>query len=225
MKKIALILAGGSGKRMMRDIPKQFIELSGRPVLMHTIEKFRHVCDEIMLVLPATQFDYWKKLCLMHQFNIPHVLVEGGDNRIQSVSNGLSIVKNESLIAIHDGVRPFIEESLIINAFEIAAKHGNAVLSVKLKDSIREVNQGKSVAKDRQNYVLIQTPQTFKSTTIKEAYKKLISENNETSLFTDDASVAEYYGEDINLVEGSYRNIKITIPEDLIIAEVLLKSS
>ena len=115
----------------------------------------------------------------MHQFNIPHVLVEGGDNRIQSVSNGLSIVKNESLIAIHDGVRPFIEESLIINAFEIAAKHGNAVLSVKLKDSIREVNQGKSVAKDRQNYVLIQTPQTFKSTTIKEAYKKLISENNE----------------------------------------------
>jgi len=225
MKKVALIVAGGVGMRMMQDVPKQFIELSGKPILMHTIEKFRRVCDSITVVLPADQMEYWNRLCKFHQFSIPHQLVEGGENRIKSVHNGLLTIADNCLVAIHDGVRPLLEETLINNSFEVAATKGNAVLSVKLKDSIREVVDGKSKSLDRENFVLIQTPQTFKSNTIKAAYTNLIAESNDLSLFTDDASVAEKYGETINLIDGSYRNIKITIREDLKIAEVLFKSN
>lgn len=225
MRKIALIVAGGKGERMGHDVPKQFLELSGKPVLLHCIEKFRRVCDEIIVVLPESQMAYWKKLCEIHRFNIPHLVVSGGINRINSVINGLEKVSGKCLVAIHDGVRPLIEEQIIANSFIEAEKNGNAISSVKLKDSIREVNAGKSKSQARENFVLIQTPQTFKSEIIKDAYSKLISENIEQSQFTDDASVAEFFGEQINLIDGSYRNIKITTPEDLKIAEVLLKSS
>ncbi len=225
MKKIALIVAGGKGIRMGHDVPKQFLELGGKPLLMLTIEKFRHICSEITLVLPKTQIAYWKKLCEIHHFSIPHQIIEGGETRLQSVANGLDAVPGECLVAIHDGVRPLIDEQIITNSFEEAEKKGNSVVSVKLKDSIREIMEEKSVAHTRENFVLIQTPQTFKSETIKYAYSRLMQESPDTTQFTDDATVAEYYGEKINLIEGSYRNIKITIPEDLKIADVLMKSS
>ncbi len=225
MKKIALIVAGGSGKRMGHEVPKQFLELSNRPVLMLTIEKFRHICNEIILVLPFQHFAYWKRLCEIHHFSIPYTLVEGGEQRLQSVANGLAAVPNGCLVAIHDGVRPLVSESIINASFLMAEQQGNAVTSVKLKDSIREVKEGESKALLRENYMLIQTPQTFQSKRIKEAYTRLIAENIELTPFSDDASVAEYYGESINLIEGSYGNIKITTPEDLLTAEVLIKSS
>ena len=210
---------------MGHDVPKQFLELCGRPVLMLTIEKFRHICDEIILVLPKGEFQYWKKLCEIHHFSIPHVLVEGGESRTQSVYNGVASISGECLIAIHDGVRPLISEQIITTSFDVAHKQGNAVASVRLKDSIREVNEGRSKVQQRENFVLIQTPQTFHLDTLKEAYSRWMAEGMNHSQFADDASVAEFYGASINLIEGSYRNIKITTPEDLKIAEVLMKSA
>ena len=223
MKKVALIVAGGKGLRMGHEMPKQFLELAGKPVLMLTIEKFRRVCSEITVVLPKEQIPYWQKLCGIHNFSIPHQLVEGGENRLQSVSNGLASIPGECLVAIHDGVRPLIDDNIITASFDEAEAKGNAIVSVKLKDSIREVNEGKSKAQPRENFVLMQTPQTFKSNTIKDAYNRLLKEDHEQSQFSDDASVAEFYGATINLIEGSYKNIKITTPEDLKIAEVLMK--
>jgi 2-C-methyl-D-erythritol 4-phosphate cytidylyltransferase len=223
-KKIALIVAAGKGLRMAHEVPKQFMELGGKPMLMLTIEKFRRICDEITVVLPKEQMLYWKKLCEINHFSIPHHVIEGGETRSQSVANGLASIPTGCLVAIHDGVRPLIDEQIITRSFEEAASSGNAIVSVKLKDTIREVTDGKSKAQQRENYVLVQTPQTFKSDTIKEAYTQLMKEAPDLSQFTDDASVAEYYGVEINLIDGSYRNIKITTPEDLRIAEVLMKS-
>jgi 2-C-methyl-D-erythritol 4-phosphate cytidylyltransferase len=225
MKKIALLVAGGKGERMRHDVPKQFMELGGKPVLMLSIEKFRHVCDEIVLVLPEANVNYWKKLCEIYHFNIPHHIVVGGTTRIHSVFNGLKEIPADSVVAIHDGVRPLIDEHTISNAFIVAENLGNAVTSVKLKDSIREVSDGKSKAHVRENFVLIQTPQTFRTATIKQAYEKLLAGEQDLSQFTDDASVAEFSGEVINLIEGNYRNIKLTTPEDMRVAEVLMHSS
>ncbi len=225
MRKIALIVAGGKGERMGHEVPKQFLELANKPLLMLTIEKFRHTCNEILVVLPAAQINYWKKLCEIHHFSIPHVVIEGGENRTRSVFNGLNTLTTPCLVAIHDGVRPLIEESIIELAFADAEEKGNAVVSVKLKDSIREVTDGISKAQLRENFVLIQTPQTFRSEIIIDAYKQLMNSGKDITAFTDDASVAEHFGAFINLIEGSYRNIKITTPEDLRIAEVLMRTS
>jgi 2-C-methyl-D-erythritol 4-phosphate cytidylyltransferase len=223
MKKVALIVAGGMGSRMGHDIPKQFLELAGKPILMHTIEKFRHICSHISVVLPSEQFQYWKKLCEIHHFSIPHNLVEGGKTRLESVFNGLESINEDCLIAIHDGVRPLIDEQIITNSFEQAEIAGNAIVSVNLKDTIREIVNGSSKAQMRENFVLVQTPQTFRSITIKNVYSRLMKEVEERSRFTDDASVAEFFGEKINLIEGNYTNIKITTSEDLKIAGVLMK--
>jgi len=220
MKKYALIVAGGKGLRMGTETPKQFLLLQGRPVLMHTIEAFASILDIlIVLVLPEAQKNYWQELTIKHLFTIPHILVSGGDTRFQSVKNGLTYV-SDGIVAIHDGVRPIISQELLIKAYDTCEQKGNAVLAVRLKDSIREVDLFGNKNVNRNNYYLIQTPQVFHSSEIKAAYQ-----NAEHDNFTDDASVLESVGAKIHLVEGSYSNIKITSPEDLAIAEVLISKN
>ncbi|PRY10965.1 2-C-methyl-D-erythritol 4-phosphate cytidylyltransferase [Pontibacter ummariensis] len=216
----AIIVAGGSGSRMQQELPKQFIEVAGKPILMHTIERFYAYNPEVRLivVLPQQQLSVWRDLCRKHDFKLFHMTVPGGSTRFGSVKNGLDAVQGEALVAVHDGVRPFIDVATIRAAFEAASVHGNAVVAVSPKDSIRELTPEGSQAVPRDRYKLVQTPQCFKANILKRAY-----EQPEEEYFTDDASVVEQTGEKIVLVEGSYRNIKITTPEDLILAEAFAR--
>lgn len=215
--KYALIVAGGSGTRMGSALPKQFLELKGKPVLMHTIEKFSGC--RIILVIPEAQIAYWESLCTKYSFGVSHQVCKGGETRFHSVRNGLELItESNALVAIHDGVRPLITPSIINQTFVMAEEKGNAVAAVKLKDSIREITlEGRTRNANRNNYWLIQTPQTFQAGIIKDAYAHATHYN-----FTDDAGVLEEYGKSVFLTEGSYSNIKITTPEDLIVAEALL---
>jgi 2-C-methyl-D-erythritol 4-phosphate cytidylyltransferase len=218
MNKTALIVAGGSGTRMESNLPKQFLLLAKKPILMHTIEAFYNsIVDHIILVLPQSQIEFWNQLCQTHQFPIQHQIVTGGASRFESVQNGLQQCNDDDLVAIHDGVRPFISKEIIINSFETAEQKGNAVAAVRLKDSIRKVELLGNKNVNRDNYYLIQTPQTFKAQLIKEAYAVQDHIN-----FTDDASVLESNGHAINLIAGDYKNIKITTPEDLLVGEAFL---
>ncbi len=218
-KKISIIVAGGKGERMKADIPKQFLELQGRPILMHTIERF-HAFDadmQIILVLPVTQFDFWSEICEKHDFRIDHQLVEGGEARFFSVKNALDTINQESLIAVHDGVRPLVDKETIKRCFDEAERSGAAVPVVDLVDSIREITAKTNKAVDRKHYKLVQTPQVFKSEIIQKSYKQDFSES-----FTDDASVVEAAGFSVETVEGVRENIKITTVLDLKIAEAFL---
>ncbi|NEM96143.1 2-C-methyl-D-erythritol 4-phosphate cytidylyltransferase [Pontibacter burrus] len=217
----AIIVAGGSGSRMQHDLPKQFIQVAGKPILMHTIEQFYNYNPTIRLivVLPKEQLDTWRELCKQHAFKVFHMTVPGGATRFGSVKNGLGAVMGDGLVAVHDGVRPFVETETIKRAFETAATYGSAVVAVSPKDSIRELTADGSIAVLRANYKLVQTPQIFSAAILHKAY-----EQPEQEYFTDDASVVESIGEKIMLVEGSYRNIKITTPEDLILAEAFATS-
>ncbi len=172
----------------------------------------------IIVVLPENEIDTWRELCSHHLFQIPHDVVAGGIQRFDSVKNGLDHIGNkEGLVAIHDGVRPLVTTNIINSSYEVAAEKGNAIVAVPLKDSIRvQENDGNRMV-DRSKYYLIQTPQTFRIDLIKSAF-----DTEYENSFTDDATVLEAYGESINLIEGDYRNIKITTPEDLIIAEAFL---
>ena len=200
---------------MNSDIPKQFILLNSTPVLMHTITKFSHL-DEVILVVPKIQKDYWNSLCKTHNFNIPHTIVEGGKTRFHSVKNGLEKVNNNSIVAIHDGVRPLISTALI-NSLVSKIKSGIGVIPViPVKDSIRKVEGENSTHIDRSNLYKVQTPQCFLSADIKEAYTQDFS-----GTFTDDASVFEANGGKINTLLGEEKNLKITTQEDLNIAEIL----
>lgn len=217
----ALIVAGGKGTRMKSVVPKQFLEVNGLPILMHTLNAFYRYAEDIkvILVLPEDDFDTWKSLCVKYDYNRPVILQKGGDTRFQSVKNGLEKIEGGGLVAIHDGVRPLVSEDIIGASFRLAAVHGSAVAAVRLKESIRVTDQDNTKAVDRSKFRLIQTPQTFDVTLIKKAYQI----KDEPSL-TDDASVAERSGHTISLFEGSYQNVKVTTPEDLIFAEALLKS-
>ncbi|MXV15546.1 2-C-methyl-D-erythritol 4-phosphate cytidylyltransferase [Hufsiella ginkgonis] len=220
MKYYAIIVAGGSGSRMGSEIPKQFLQVAGKPVLMHTIEAFYYsdFRPGILLVLPSGHHDYWSRLCMQAGFTVPVTLVAGGEQRFHSVKNALETITEESVIAIHDAVRPVISNKIISNTFRIAEEGGNAIVAIPSKDSIRQVNaDGHSVALDRKNIFLVQTPQTFRSGILKAAYTQAFSPE-----FTDDASVVEKSGIAINLVEGDPDNLKITFPGDLLIAEWLL---
>jgi len=214
-----VIVAGGSGKRMGADIPKQFLKLAGRPVLMHTIERFKSFNDaiEIITVLPENQLRYWVDLQKKHSFDVPHTLVKGGLHRFISVKNGLKFVNTPSLVAIHDGVRPFVTVDTIKRCFETAEKLGNAIPAVSPSDSLRMLTDKGSMPLNRIHVKQIQTPQVFNAELIKKAYlQEYITE------FTDDATVLEKTGEKINMVDGNRENIKITNPEDLLISSALL---
>jgi 2-C-methyl-D-erythritol 4-phosphate cytidylyltransferase len=220
MTKIALIVAGGVGTRMGTAIPKQFLSLAGKPILMHTLQQFSTEVDQLVLVLPENQIAYWQNLCLKFDFKLPVLLVLGGKSRFESVRNGLSPIVGNGIVAVHDAVRPFVSSQIIKDAFEMASLKGNAVVSVSLHDSIREVKDGRNKSVDRSLYRLIQTPQCFDLDFLKKAYQQ-----PELSFFTDDASVAESVGCEIFLTQGSYDNIKITTPEDLVIGEAILKKN
>jgi 2-C-methyl-D-erythritol 4-phosphate cytidylyltransferase len=217
-KRFAIIVAGGRGNRMNNEMPKQFLEIAGRPLLMHTVEAFYKFSPDlsIILVLPEDQIDYWSILCQNHGFNIPVHIQKGGKSRFQSVRNGLKLIEGEGLVAVHDGVRPLVSSELIAASFLIAALHGSAVAAVRLKESIRILDKDSTRAVDRARFRVIQTPQTFKVSLLKKAY-----EIEEDESMTDDASVVERAGHKISLFEGSYFNIKITTPEDLWMAEKL----
>jgi 2-C-methyl-D-erythritol 4-phosphate cytidylyltransferase len=221
MKLYALIVAGGSGKRMGADIPKQYLELAGKPVLMHTLERFKAFDEsiEIITVLPENQIRFWAHLQNKYSFNIPHTLVKGGKSRFFSVRNGLKFVEAPGIVAIHDGVRPFVSIETINRCFETAKKLGNAIPVISPNDTLRIINEQGSCPINRIHVKLVQTPQVFKAELIIKAY-----EQDYQPEFTDDAAVLEKMGETINLVEGNRENIKITNPEDLLISNALLPS-
>lgn len=217
MTKSIIITAGGIGKRMGSVIPKQFIEVKGLPILMHTITRlFEYENDlEIILVLPNAHIEYWKDLVEKHKFEIDHIIVEGGEERFFSIQNGLKKASG-NLVGVHDGVRPFVSLEVIKNVFNAAKNYEAAIPVVNLKESIRKVEAAESVSVDRSQYRIVQTPQCFTSEIIKQAYLQDFS--NE---FTDDASVVEKLGTKIYLVEGNDENIKITTPMDLKLAHIL----
>ncbi|HNW99136.1 MAG TPA: 2-C-methyl-D-erythritol 4-phosphate cytidylyltransferase [Bacteroidales bacterium] len=221
MKKYVIIAAGGLGIRMKSEIPKQFICISGKPILMRTLEAFKNydILINIILVLPEEQKSYWKNLCELYNFNIKHTLVSGGGNRFHSVKNGLAQIKEEEcLIAVHDGVRPFVSKEIIEKAFKCAEKNGNAVPCTRINDSLRYVEEHSSKPINREKVFAIQTPQCFSGKILKQAY-----EQDFDVQFTDDATVVEKLGHKIFLTEGSSDNIKITTQKDLILAEVILE--
>ena len=222
MKKHTIIVAGGKGLRMNTNLPKQFILVKGKPILMHTIEAFFRYDNQmqIIVVLPEEDIPFWKELCSTYSFSINHEIAIGGETRFDSVQNGLKKISDEGLVAIHDGVRPFVSNETIQRCFQTAAETGNAIPAVELVDSIRKVENERNVAVNRTDYKLIQTPQVFDVKKIKDAYETASTENK--SAFTDDASVFEFAGNTINLVEGNRENIKITTTFDLIVAESLI---
>jgi 2-C-methyl-D-erythritol 4-phosphate cytidylyltransferase len=219
MELYVVIVAGGSGKRMGAEIPKQFLELAGKPVLMHTIERFKSFNNaiEIITVLPENQLRYWIDLQQKHSFSVPHTLVKGGSHRFFSVRNGLKFVNIPGLVAIHDGVRPFVSIDTIKRCFDTAQKLGNAIPSISPTESLRILTEHGSLPVNRLNVKQIQTPQVFNASLIKKAYLQ-----DYCPEFTDDATVLEKTGEKINLIEGNRENIKITNPEDLLISTALL---
>lgn len=222
MKHYAIIVAGGSGSRMNAPVPKQFLELGGLPVLMHTVKRFFESDDiEIHLVLPPGEIKRWEELRQQYNFLIPVHTCAGGNTRFESVRNGLfNLPEGEGLVAIHDGVRPLVSPDLILNCYDTANRYGSGVAAVSLKDSLRHLHGlGESEAAPREKYRLVQTPQTFRLPEIRDAFAS--ARSNE---FTDDASVWEAAGHKVQLVEGEPRNLKLTTPEDLVIAEAILKA-
>jgi 2-C-methyl-D-erythritol 4-phosphate cytidylyltransferase len=224
MKKYVIIVAGGKGLRMGGEVPKQFLPIGGKPVLMRTVETFYQTDAEtgIVLVLPQEQQSYWKNLCCQYDFRIPYILADGGCTRFHSVRNGLQVIPDEdsdSLIAVHDGVRPFVSPRVIQECFEAATRWRAVVPVLDMVDSVRQLSEdGSSMAVDRSCLKLVQTPQTFRADILKNAYRQEFTER-----FTDDASVVEASGVSVALVSGNRENIKITTPFDLKIAEALLK--
>ena len=219
-KKFALIVAGGSGNRMKNTVPKQFIPINNKPILMHTLEVFhRYDPDmEIILVLPKNQVKTWDEICRTNSFSVKHTIAFGGETRFHSVKNGLSKINNPGVVFIHDGVRPLVSPQTLSNCYQTASEKGNALPVVPATESIRFIDGTKSKAVDRAKHFLVQTPQTFSVDQIKKAYLQEFSE-----FFTDDASVLEKAGGHINTVEGNIENIKITFPHDLQIASLLLQ--
>ena len=223
----AIIVAGGNGSRMKSEMPKQFLLINGKPILQHTIERFLAVIPvpHIILVLPARDVPTWTALCDQYHFHPPVEIIIGGATRFQSVRNGLNAIpltessaSAAAFVAVHDGVRPFVSPEIIQTSYQTAAQTGSAVTCVPVKDSVRMVSTGgSSRAIDRSSLRLIQTPQTFELGLFRRAFA-----TDEKPFFTDCASVVEYAGLPITLIDGSYVNIKITTPEDLAWGETVL---
>jgi 2-C-methyl-D-erythritol 4-phosphate cytidylyltransferase len=217
--KSVIISAGGLGKRMGSEIPKQFLCIKGKPVIMHTMEKFvaydAHI--EFVVVLPETHIADWEALCQKHLFTIPHKVALGGEERFHSIQNGLQEVTG-TLVAVHDAVRPLVDVSVIAACFELAEKEAAAIPVYAVTESLRKTENGNSYAVNREDYKLVQTPQCFQRSILVKAYEQRYSK-----FFTDDASVVESSGVKIHLVNGNRENIKITTPHDLQLAELFLK--
>lgn len=218
MKKIALIVAGGSGVRMGSEVPKQFLLLRSKPVLLHTLEKFRGIADEIVVVLPEEQMESWQQLCITHDCTTEHRTVAGGNTRTASVRCGLGALSGDGLVAIHDAVRPLVTPQLIDLLFKSAATYGSAVPLIPARETLRKLERDHTLAVKRDDFRIVQTPQVFHLEEIRMAY---INAGNE--IYTDDASVFEQIGGKIHFIDGETTNLKITFPEDLLIAEALLK--
>ena len=215
-----IIVAGGKGLRMGADLPKQFLPIGGKPVLMHTLEAFykADAAMRLILVLPQSQQTYWKSLCEEYAFSIPHQVADGGETRFHSVKNGLALVDEAGLVGVHDGVRPFASIEVIRRCYAEAARYKAVVPVIDVVETIRMVQGDDSQTVDRNLYKLGQTPQVFDVALLKQAYHQSYIPG-----FTDDASVVEAYGEKIHLTEGNRENIKITTPFDLKIAETILQ--
>ena len=216
-----IIVAGGKGLRMGSDIPKQFLPIGGKPVLMRTLERFREYDAnlQIILVLPEAQQDYWKDLCEKYDFKVTYQLANGGQTRFHSVQNGLALVPDdaEGVVGVHDGVRPFPSIEVIKNCYKTARTAKAVIPVIPVVETVRHLEGDTSVTVPRGDYRLVQTPQTFDIQLLKAANRQPYNEG-----FTDDASVVESYGHAITLVDGNRENIKITTPYDLKIAEVLI---
>lgn len=217
-----IIVAGGKGLRMGGELPKQFIEVGGKPILMHTIDAFFRFDSwiRIILVLPESHREYWQELCTKYNYDVPHVVTTGGETRFHSVKNGLALV-DDGLVAVHDGARPFTSEELIGRCFLAARDNGAAIPVVDATDSLRQIQEnGSSKIIDRSRIKLVQTPQIFEVELLKKAYGQEFS-----NIFTDDASVVETLGQEIKLVQGEITNIKVTTPIDLKIGELILEDN
>ena len=231
-----IIVAGGKGLRMGSDIPKQFLPIGGKPVLMRTIERFHEYSEDlqIILVLPETQQDYWKKLCDEYHFEVEYLLANGGETRFHSVQNGLALISDdaEGVVGVHDGVRPFPSVEVIRNCYKTARTVKAVIPVIPVVETVRQLFSGQQTADyqlstincqlsrtvPRDEYRLVQTPQTFDIQLLKAANRQPYNDG-----FTDDASVVESYGHQITLVEGNRENIKITTPYDIIVAEAIIQ--
>ena len=220
-EEFVIIVAGGKGLRMGSDIPKQFLPIGGKPVLMRTIERFREYSPtlQIILVLPKAQQDYWQQLCKEYDFKVEYLLADGGETRFHSVQHGLALIPDdaEGVVGVHDGVRPFPSIEVIRNCYETARTAKAVIPVIPVVETVRHLKGETSETVPRDDYRLVQTPQTFNIQLLKSANRQPYNDN-----FTDDASVVEAYGFDITLVGGNRENIKITTPYDLKIAEVLI---
>lgn len=218
-----IIVAGGKGLRMGSDIPKQFLPICGKPVLMRTLERFRAYSQElqIILVLPKAQQDYWQQLCRDYDFKVEYLLADGGETRFHSVQHGLALIPDdaEGVVGVHDGVRPFPSTEVIRNCYETARQQKAVIPVIAVVETVRHLTGDTSETVPRNDYRLVQTPQTFDIQLLKNANRQPYNDN-----FTDDASVVEAFGFDVTLVEGNRENIKITTPYDLLIAEALVNS-
>ena len=214
-------MAGGKGLRMNSPMPKQFLKLDGKPILLHSINKFFDTDPniDIILVLPQDYLKFWDALCAEYMFHKPIRIAHSGESRFHSVKNGLELVTETGIVAIHDAVRPLVSGKTILAAYKAAEMYGNAIPAIPINDSIRQIESTRTIAVDRSRYCATQTPQCFRSDIIKKAY-----EQEYRYTFTDDAMVVEAMGEHIHLVDGNPENIKITSPKDLAVAEVLLKA-
>ena len=223
-----IIVAGGKGLRMGGDIPKQFLPIGGRPILMRTLERFREYSStlQIILVLPKDQQDYWLQLCKEYDFKVDYQMTDGGETRFHSVQHGLALIPDdaEGVVGVHDGVRPFPSIEVIRNCYETAREKTAVIPVIPVVETVRKlasigtIGTIPSQTVPRNDYRLVQTPQTFDIQLLKAANRQPYNDN-----FTDDASVVEAYGQEITLVEGNRENIKITTPYDIVVAEALIK--
>lgn len=216
-----IIVAGGKGLRMGADMPKQFMPIAGKPVLMHTITRFHEYSAalRIILVLPKEHQDFWCTLCEKHAFTIPHQIADGGSTRFESSKNGLALIPDgeEGVVAIHDGVRPFVSKEVIDRCLEAAREDFAAIPVLPVTDTLRYVDRGHSRNVPRDFYRAVQTPQAFDISLARQAF-----DQPDRDTFTDDASVIESLGCQVTMVEGDRENIKLTTPVDMKLAEVLM---
>ncbi|HMR46764.1 MAG TPA: 2-C-methyl-D-erythritol 4-phosphate cytidylyltransferase [Bacteroidia bacterium] len=219
LKRFAIIVAGGSGTRMQAGVPKQFLLLEGRPILMYSMECLYRAGSEITVVLSNGEHKHWQSLIEEHNFKVPHKIASGGTTRNRSVFNGLQTIDdNEALVAVHDAARPLLKLELVEKLFELALHRGNAIPVIPVRESLRRINSTENRAVNRAEIFAVQTPQVFKVDVLKEAFAK-----NSDTTFTDEASLIESIGFTVFSVQGDRDNIKITFPEDIHVASILLK--